>query len=81
MKAEDLPLAYRWFIRKGLTNWQPWHFVDTVETLQHAPRLADNENFARAFKIETRADFDVYLFGRRQDRERTSRSSSSKTAR
>lgn len=61
------PLAYRWFIAKGLTNWEPWYFLDTAETAKESPRFSENETFAREFKLETGADFDVYLFARRQD--------------
>ncbi len=61
------PLAYRWFLVKGLTDWEPWYFVDTVETVKAEPRFLENQNFARAFKVETGADFNVYLFARRQD--------------
>jgi len=61
------PLAYRWFIAKGLTRWEPWYFLDTVETVEEAPGFAEKEIFAREFKLETGADFDVYLFARRQD--------------
>jgi hypothetical protein len=61
------PLPYRWFLIKGLSNWQPWYFIDTAESVQQPPRFSENQNFARAFKAQTGADFDVYLFARRQD--------------
>jgi hypothetical protein len=62
------PLPYRWFIVKGLTKWEPWYFLDTSETVTEAPVFDErNEPFAREFKLETGADFDVYLFARRQD--------------
>ena len=61
------PLAYRWFLIKGLSDWQPWYFIDTPETVEREPQFLDNQNFARAFRTETGADFDVYLFARRQD--------------
>lgn len=63
------PLAYRWLIAKGLTSWQPWCFIDTAATLKEEPRFPQSENFARAFKAGTGADFDAYLFARRQGRE------------
>ncbi|WP_327438093.1 hypothetical protein [Pseudomonas donghuensis] len=63
------PLAYRWFIHKGLTDWEPWYFCDTQASLQQAPDLTRNTFAARAFAKETGADFEVYLFARRQDRE------------
>ncbi|CAK9888770.1 MULTISPECIES: hypothetical protein [Pseudomonas] len=63
------PLAYRWFIHKGLTDWEPWYFCDTLASLQHAPDLSKNAFAASAFAKETAADFEVYLFARRQDRE------------
>ncbi|QBF26398.1 hypothetical protein EXN22_12085 [Pseudomonas tructae] len=63
------PLAYRWFIHKGLTDWEPWYFCDTQASLQQAPDLGKNAFATRAFAKETGADFQVYLFARRQDRE------------
>ncbi|UVL59659.1 hypothetical protein LOY54_16575 [Pseudomonas sp. B21-032] len=63
------PLAYRWFIHKGLTDWEPWYFCDTPASLQQGPDLNKNAFAARAFAKETGADFEVYLFARRQDRE------------
>jgi hypothetical protein len=58
----QLPLAYRWFLAKGLTNWQPWYFLDTE------PRdIAVLERLKHEFQLETAADFEVYLFARRQD--------------
>ena len=63
------PLPYRWFIFKSLTNWQPWSFVDTVASINAPPDLAANAFASNACKIETGADFDVYLFARRQDRD------------
>lgn len=67
MATKYLPLAYRWFLAKELTNWQPWHFVDTDASVQHPPDYSANHFAAQAFKTETAADFDVYLFARRQD--------------
>jgi hypothetical protein len=67
MKKSDFPLAYRWFLAKGLTNWQPWYFTDTDATAQDGPDLAANQFAQNAFQMETGADFDVYLFARRQD--------------
>lgn len=69
MKEDDFPLAYRWFFAKGLTNWQPWYFIDTDATLKNEPNFAANQFAKDAFQLETRADFDVYLFARRQDRD------------
>jgi hypothetical protein len=64
MTDNVLPQAYRWFVAKGLTNWEPWYFVDQLE-------LSDTylANFSEVFKVETRADFDVQLFARRQDQD------------
>ena len=67
MKKDNFPLAYRWFLAKGLTNWQPWYFVDTDATAQDGPDFASNQFATTAFQLETGADFDVYLFARRQD--------------
>lgn len=64
-----LPISYRWFIAKGLTKWQPWYFIDTIETIGCEPELSTNDFFHQVFKKETGADFDVYLFARRQDQE------------
>jgi len=63
----NLPIAYRWFLAKKITRWQPWYFVHTKETALTNPIVAENKSFAHAFKIETGADFDVCLFARRQD--------------
>jgi len=63
----DFPLAYRWFLAKGLINWQPWHFFDTDLSIRENPDYSKNEFVSRAFKIETEANFDEYLFARRQD--------------
>lgn len=62
------PLAYRWFLSKRLVEWQPWYFVDDSSVL-HKPDFSKHEFASRAFKLETGADFDVYLFARRQDRD------------
>ncbi len=62
-----LPLSYRWFIAKGLTKWQPWYFMDTIETIKCEPNLRASDLFRQFFLDETGADFDVYLFARRQD--------------
>jgi hypothetical protein len=69
MNSSNFPLAYRWFLAKGLTNWQPWYFIDTNATSQSEPDFAANQFARKAFHIETGADFDVYLFARRQDRD------------
>jgi len=67
MSNACFPIAYRWFLAKGLTDWQPWYFVDTDESVQNSPDHAANQFAARAFEMETGADFHVYLFARRQD--------------
>ncbi|MBB3118476.1 hypothetical protein [Pseudoduganella violacea] len=64
-----LPLAYRWFLAKGLTDWEPWYFVDTLDSLGKGVDLARHRFAAEAFAAETGADFEVYLFARRQDME------------
>lgn len=69
MNTHYFPIAYRWFLAKGLIRWQPWYFVDTPASMSEAPNLSENEFAVRAFKNETGADFDVYLFARRQDRD------------
>lgn len=61
------PLPYRWFLIKGLSNWQPWEFIDTPESVEREPLWSENVNLAHQFKTETGADFDVYLFARRRD--------------
>ena len=65
--VESFPIAYRWFLLKGLCNWEPWSFVDSIASIRSAPDLSQNEFATRAFKQETGADFDVYLFARRHD--------------
>lgn len=67
MKNNFFPISYRWFISKNLTNWQPWYFLDTSDSIKKSPDFAANDFAVRAFKNETGADFDVYLFARRQD--------------
>jgi hypothetical protein len=57
-----LPLPYRWFLNKGLTNWQPWYFVDL-----DSPSRETTDFLQQQFLLESGADFDVYLFARRQD--------------
>jgi len=64
---QPFPLSYRWFISRGLTLWQPWHFVDDGHSIRQNPDFSKNDFAVRAFKTETGADFDVYLFARRQD--------------
>ena len=65
--SQPFPLSYRWFISRGLTSWQPWYFIDDQQSLRLDPDFSKNDFAVRAFKTETRADFDVYLFARRQD--------------
>jgi hypothetical protein len=65
----NFPLPYRWFITKGLTNWQPWSFIDSIASISSPPDLNANTFLTSAFKTETGADFGVYLFARRQDRD------------
>lgn len=69
MSDHRFPQAYRWLIQKGLTNWEPWYFVDDVQTINAQPDLARSDFFQREFRTETGADYEVYLFARRQDRE------------
>lgn len=64
-----LPLAYRWFLAKGLTDWEPWYFMDSADALEAGADLNRNGFAQRAFAAETGAEFGVYLFARRQDRE------------
>lgn len=66
MKIE-FPLAYSWFIVKGLTAVEPWYFIDTKESIMETPNWLKKEYFNKAFCIETGADFEVYLFASRQD--------------
>lgn len=61
------PLAYRWFIVKELTNLEPWYFSDDKASVQLPPDWSKSEFAIQEFKTETGADFDVYLFARRQD--------------
>ncbi|KAB0548926.1 hypothetical protein F7R01_15990 [Pseudomonas argentinensis] len=66
---EHFPLAYRWFIAKGLENWEPWYLIDDKQSILLPPNLSSNEFASNAFNLELGADFDVYLFARRQDRD------------
>jgi hypothetical protein len=63
------PLAYRWFIVKGLENWDPWYLIDDKHSILRSPDHSSNEFASKAFRLELGADFDVYLFARRQDRD------------
>lgn len=65
--AAHFPPAYRWFVDKGLRDWEPWYFCDTPDSLKLAPDFARDAFARRAFLAETGAGFDVYLFARRQD--------------
>ena len=67
MEENVFPLPYRWVIARHLTDWTPWHFEDDMASISLAPNLEKNEFARRAFHRETGADFDVYLFARRQD--------------
>lgn len=64
-----LPAAYRWFLLKGLTDWTPWHLEDDSSAAKAPIDFERNKYFQDQCKIETGADFDFYLFARRQDRE------------
>jgi hypothetical protein len=67
MTLTRLPLAYRWFLIRGLANWQPWYFLHAPETDSVDLALSRDDVFERQFKTETEPDFDVFLFARRQD--------------
>lgn len=67
MSPSAFPLAYRWFLARSLIDWQPWYFIDSNESIQRPPDFSRYASLAREFKLETQADFDVYLFARRQD--------------
>jgi hypothetical protein len=64
-----LPRIYRRLIARAYTQWDPWHFVDDATSVTQPADFAKNEFFQKAFRTETGADFDVYLFARRRDRE------------
>ncbi|MCP4374297.1 MAG: hypothetical protein GY797_40280 [Deltaproteobacteria bacterium] len=66
---KNFPLPYRWFISKGLTNWEPWSFIDDDVSVECRPDFSKNKFAVNAFKNETASDFDIYLFARRQDRD------------
>jgi hypothetical protein len=68
--AYRFPLAYRWFLARKLTDLEPWYFTERGKpALAEAPISTSESNFARQFRVETGAAFDVYLFARRQDRD------------
>ncbi len=69
MSDRRFPRAYRWLILKTLTDWEPWHFLDDANSIRTPPDILRSEYFQREFQIETGADYEVYLFARRQDRE------------
>jgi hypothetical protein len=64
-----LPAAYRWFLLRGLTDWTPWHLQDDASAAKAPTDFERSKYFQDQCKIETGADFDYYLFARRQDRE------------
>ena len=64
-----LPRIYRRLIARGYTQWDPWYFEDDAASVVLPANFAKNEFFQKTFRTETGADFDVYLFARRRDRE------------
>jgi hypothetical protein len=69
MSSAKLPLAYRWFLAKGLTDWQPWYFMEHPGAATVDLDASLESHFSKQFRIETGADFGVHLFARRQDRD------------
>jgi hypothetical protein len=69
MSSAKLPLAYRWFLNKGLADWQPWYFMENSGAATVDLEASLETHFSRQFQIETGADFGVHLFARRQDRD------------
>jgi len=67
--ASRLPRIYRRLIARGHTNWEPWSFEDDAASVLTPIDLAKNAFFQKAFRKETGAEFDVYLFSRRGDRD------------
>lgn len=47
----------------------PWYLEDDADSVARPADLSKNKFFQEAFRTETGADFDVYLFARRRDRE------------
>jgi hypothetical protein len=67
--SSALPAAYRWFLLRGLTDWTPWRLQDDSSAVNAPTNFERSKYFQHQCKIETGADFDFYLFARRQDRE------------
>lgn len=67
MTSVRLPLAYRWFLNKGLVDWQPWYFMENAGATTVDIDASQESYLARQFVVETGADFGVHLFARRQD--------------
>ena len=68
--AYRFPLSYRWFLARNLVDLEPWYFTERGgPSLGELQTFARDDNFARQFKLETGATFDVVLFARRQDRD------------
>ena len=68
MSSAKLPLAYRWFLNKGLSNWEPWYFMENAGATTVDVDVSQEAAMARQFMIESGAeDFGVHLFARRQD--------------
>jgi hypothetical protein len=68
MSSAKLPLAYRWFLNKGLSNWEPWYFMESAGATTVDIDASQDAAMARQFMVESGAeDFGVHLFARRQD--------------
>ncbi len=67
--SSALPAAYCWFLLRGLTDWTPWRLQDDSSAVKAPTNFERSKYFQHQCKIETGADFDFYLFARRQDRE------------
>lgn len=69
MVDRRLPRHYRWFVRHSLVEWEPWYFLDDAASINLPADLAKNAPLQQQYRLETGANYDVYLFARRQDQD------------
>lgn len=69
MVDRRLPRHYRWFIRHGLVDWVPWYFIDDAASIKLPADLLKSAPLQQQYCLEANANYDVYLFARRQDQD------------
>jgi hypothetical protein len=56
----EIPNSYNWFAKLNLTKFIPWNFDHEINL---------NSSINERFKIESRQNFQILTFGRRQDKD------------